>query len=550
MDGLMMDTPLTINLIMRHAEQQYADTGIVSITADEPRHRYTYADAFARARRLASVLAGWGLARGDRVATLAWNDHRHFELYYGVSCSGAICHTINPRLFPEQLVYILNHAADRWLFVDPMFVPLVEQLRPQLTALERVIVLAPAQAMPESALPLECYEQLLAGASEHFTWPALDEREACGLCYTSGTTGNPKGVLYNHRSTVLHAMAANMRNTTNLGPDDCALAVVPMFHANAWGLPYNAPMVGARLVFPGNRMGDPATLQQLIEEEQVTFCAGVPTIWLALLDYLDRSGKRIDSLHRTLVGGAAVSGRMTAAYRERYGVSVEQGWGMTELSPIGTTNMATAAFESLAPEARRQADEKIGKPVFGVEAKLTGPDGASLPWDGASAGHLKVRGPWVCSGYFGLDTSAAHDADGWFDTGDMAVAGPDGRLQITDRTKDVIKSGGEWISSIDLEKVAMTHPEVALAAVIAVPHPRWSERPLLVVRAADGHSPSADALLAWFEGKVASWWVPDDVVFIDDMPLGATGKIDKKHLRARFEAHTLPETAGGEGAGR
>jgi len=536
-----MDTPLTLTLVMRHAERIHAGTEIVSVTADEPRHRYTYAGAFARVRRLANVLAGWGLERGDRVATLAWNDYRHFELYYASSCVGGVCHTVNPRLFHEQLVYILNHAGDRWLFIDPMFVPLIAGLRGRLHSVERVIVLAPEAGMPEGAGDMLCYETLLAAQSEHFEWPELDEREACGLCYTSGTTGYPKGVLYNHRSTVLHAMAVNQKAVTNLGHDDCALAVVPMFHANAWGLPYNAPMVGAKLVFPGNRMGDPATLQQLIEEEEVTYCAGVPTIWLALLDYLDRSGKRVDSLERCVIGGAAASGAMMAAYRERYGVMIAQGWGMTEMSPVGTTNAPDRAMARLDPAARLRADERIGRPLFGVEMKITDEQGNELPWDGRASGHLKVRGPWICSAYFGGVEDPSHDAEGWFDTGDVAAIEPDGCARITDRAKDVIKSGGEWISSIDLENCAMGHEAVAMAAVIAVPHPRWSERPLLVVQPAEGQTPAAASILAWFEGKVASWWQPDDCVFVEEMPLGATGKVDKKALRERFRDHVLPD---------
>jgi acyl-CoA synthetase (AMP-forming)/AMP-acid ligase II len=541
--GLMMDRPLLISAIAQHAELMHPHREIVSITADRPRHRYTYAQAFARSRKLANALRRLGLEQGDRIATLAWNDFRHFEIYAGVSGSGLVCHTLNPRLFEEQIVYIANHAEDRWLFLDPAFVPLIEKLLPQLPKIEGYVILTDDAHMPATSLPRACsYEALIAGESDEFEWPQFDERIASSLCYTSGTTGNPKGVLYSHRSTVLHCYASALTDAMSLSCNDTVMAVVPMFHVNAWGLPYSCAMVGAKLVFPGPKMGDPETLQSLIEEEQVNFAAAVPTVWQGMAAYLEKSGKRIDSLSRVLCGGSALPAALIEVFRERHGVRFLHAWGMTETSPIGTICSLSPEANRL-PEAQRNAlGVKQGRSIFGIELKITDDAGKELPRDGTSFGALKVRGPWVASSYYKSDGGdEVFEKDGWFNTGDVATLCPLGYLQITDRTKDVIKSGGEWISSIELENLAVAHPAVAQAAVIAVPHPKWQERPLLVVVLKPGASVTREELLGFYAGKVAKWWIPDDVAFVDKLPLTATGKLSKLQLRKQFEGYTLPQ---------
>ncbi len=541
MQGLMMDTPLLISSILKFAERNYPDRQIVSVTTDNPRHRYRFRDCFARARRLANALARLGAERGDRVGTLAWNDHRHLELYYGVSGSGLVCHTINPRLYPEQIAFIVNHAEDRWLFVDPLVWPLVEKLKPHLGAVERFVVMTDAAHMPKTEhADVVCYEDLIANESEHFDWPRLDENSASTLCYTSGTTGDPKGVLYSHRSTLLHAYAGCMPDVLGLSGHDCALPIVPMFHVNGWGIPYSTLMVGAKLVLPGPKMGDGQTLQALITEEEVTLASGVPTVWLALLAYLKESGNRVDSLRRVSVGGAACPLSIIEGFRDRYGITVHQGWGMTETSPLGTIFSLKPGMEELNQDEVAALQAKQGRGVFGIEMKIVDDDGRELPWDGVAFGALKVRGPWVCSGYFRLDQSPAHDADGWFDTGDVATIDPDGFMQITDRTKDVIKSGGEWISSIELENTAVDHPDVAEAAVIGRYHPKWSERPLLIVVLNPGAQLDQQRMLEWFEGKVAKWWLPDAVEFVAELPHTATGKLNKLALREQFKDYRFP----------
>ncbi|MGH8176533.1 MAG: 3-(methylthio)propionyl-CoA ligase [Steroidobacter sp.] len=539
--GQMMDRPLLISSILRHADLQHPNREIVSITADHPRHRYTYAQGFARARQLANALKRLGINRGDRIATLAWNDFRHFEIYYGVSCSGFVCHTINPRLFEEQIVYIVNHAEDRWLFLDPAFVPLIEKLQPNLPRLQGCVVLCDEARMPATKLPhAQSYESFIAAESAEFEWPDFDERTASSLCYTSGTTGDPKGVLYSHRSTLLHCYAAALPDAMGLRAADVVMPVVPMFHVNAWAMPYACAMVGSKLVFPGPKMGDPETLQSLIEAEQVTFTAGVPTVWQGLIAYLEKTGKRIDSLKRVLSGGSAVPVALMNQLRTR-GVDVVHAWGMTEMSPIGTIN-------SVSPEAGRQPQDqrdalraKQGRTVFGVELKITDDNGKELARDGKAFGALKVRGPWVASGYYKREGEAVFEADGWFNTGDVATICPLGYMQITDRTKDVIKSGGEWISSIELENLAVSHPAIAQAAAISIPHPKWQERPLLVAVLKPGAAATRDELLEFFLGKVARWWIPDDVVFVDKLPLTATGKLSKLQLRQQFAEYRFPE---------
>jgi fatty-acyl-CoA synthase len=542
MNGLMMDVSLTITSIMNHAERAHGDQEIVSVTRDNPRQRYTYREAFKRTRQLANAMASWKLERGARVATLAWNDYRHYEAYYATACSGYVCHTINPRLFPEQIIYIINHAEDQVVFVDPDFMPLVEGVAAACPKVREWVVLTTEEHMPATKLDnVTCYERLVHSHSDDFEWPEIDEKEACALCYTSGTTGNPKGVLYSHRSTLLHAYATLMPDAMGLSGRDAVLPIVPMFHVNAWGTPYACPMVGAKLVYPGNKMGDGETLCALINEEGVTMSAGVPTVWLGLLAYLKGSGNTVESLERVLVGGAACPLSVMEDF-DRYGVETRVGWGMTEMSPLGTVNESTAAREEYGEAAFAKQRLKAGRAIFGVEMKIADDDGKELPWDGEAFGSLKVRGPWICSDYYELEgESSAHSEAGWFETGDVATIDPHGYMAITDRTKDVIKSGGEWISSIDVENVATDHPKVAEAAVIGRYHPKWSERPLLiVVKASDGQDLTADEMLAWFEGKIAKWWTPDAVEFVEELPHGATGKIHKVGLREQFKDYAFP----------
>jgi fatty-acyl-CoA synthase len=540
MFGQMMDRPLLISAILRHAELQHPNREIVSITADHPRHRYTFREAFARSRKLANALRRLGLQQGDRVATLAWNDFRHFEIYYSVSCSGFVCHTINPRLFEDQIAYIVNHAEDRWLFLDPAFVPLLEKLQSRLPKLEGYVILTDDAHMPATSLPrARSYESLLASESDQFEWPEFDERTASSLCYTSGTTGDPKGVLYSHRSTVLHTYAAALPDAMGLAGADVVLPVVPMFHVNAWALPYGCAMVGAKLVLPGPKMGDPESICSLIEAEQVTFAAGVPTVWQGMIAYLEKTGKHVDSLQRVLCGGSAVPIALMNQLRQ-HGVEVVQAWGMTEMSPIGTIRCLSPEAAQLPVAERDALRAKQGRTVFGVELKITDDEGKELPRDGKAFGALKVRGPWIASSYYKRDNDAAFEADGWFNTGDVATICPLGYMQITDRTKDVIKSGGEWISSIELENLAVAHPAVAQAAAIAIPHSKWQERPLLVVVLKAGASVTREELLEFYLGKVARWWVPDDVVFVDKLPLTATGKLSKLQLRQQFTDYKLP----------
>jgi fatty-acyl-CoA synthase len=543
MKGLMMETQLLISSIEKHAEKFHGDREIVSVTADNPQHRYTVRDAMTRARQLANALARLGVKQGDRVASLAWNDHRHLEIYYGVSGSGYVCHTINPRLFPEQIVYIINHAEDRFICVDAMFVPLLEAVADKIPNVEGFIVMTDEAHMPDTSLSnAMCYETVIGAESTEFDWPEFDERTASALCYTSGTTGNPKGVLYDHRSTLLHAYGTLAIDVAGMSSRDVVLPVVPFFHVNAWGIPYSGLMAGAKLVLPGPKMGDGEALYNLMDSEDVTMALGVPTVWLALLQYTEKAGKRLDKLQRSLVGGAAVPRAMIEAFRDKHGVELRQGWGMTETSPIGTVNTVKAGLEGLSKEEQLDLATKAGRGIFGVEIRIVDDNGEERPWDGQAFGALQVRGPWVCSDYFKLEGSGGtHTDDGWFETGDVATIDPQGYVAITDRTKDVIKSGGEWISSIELENTAMGHPAVVEAAVIGVAHPKWTERPLLVVTTAEGAEVSKDELLAYFDGKVASWWVPNDVVFVDEMPHTATGKVKKIELRKQFAEYRLPD---------
>ena len=542
MQGLMMNVPLTITSIVKHAERVHGSKEIVSVTRDNPRHRYTYKDSFARSRQLANALAGWNLQLGDRIATLAWNDYRHFETYYASACSGYVCHTINPRLFPEQIVYIINHADDQYVFTDPDFMPLVEKVAGECPNVKGWVVMTSREHMPDTTLDnVMCYEDLFVGQSDQFEWPELDENTACSLCYTSGTTGNPKGVLYSHRSTVLHTYGTLMPDALNISASDVIMPIVPMFHVNAWGNPYACPVAGAKMVMPGNKMGDGATLAALINEEGVTMSAGVPTVWLNLLAHLRSSGQRVETLTRVVVGGSACPLSVMEEF-DTYGVDTRHAWGMTEMSPLGTANAAGGRRETFDADDFAKVRLNVGQPIWGVEVKITDDDNRELPWDGVAFGALKVRGPWICSSYYKLDGSDAHAEPGWFETGDVATISPDGYVSITDRTKDVIKSGGEWISSIEVENCATGHPKVAEAGVIGRIHPKWGERPLLiVVRNEAGADLTPEELKEFLDGKIAKWWIPDDVQFIDEMPHTATGKIQKTKLREIFEDYQFPE---------
>ena len=543
MHGQMMDMPLLISSLIVHADRHHGDTEIVTRTVEGPIHRYTYRDAHTRSRRLASALEKLGVKQGDRIGTLAWNTHRHMEVYYSVAGMGAVCHTINPRLFPEQIAYIANHAEDSHLFFDLTFVPLIEKLREHFKTIKGLVVMTDKAHMPASLPEAICYEELLESGSSEYSWPQFDERTASSLCYTSGTTGNPKGVLYQHRSTILHAYAECMPDALGLSAADAMLPVVPMFHVNAWGLPYSCAMAGAKLVFPGAGM-DGASLHELMENEQVTVSAGVPTIWMGLLAHLKQENAKFSTLQRTVIGGSACPPAMIRSFEEDYGVHVLHAWGMTEMSPLGTVCTFKQKHHDLDSEQKLALQNKQGRVLFGVDMKIVGADGKELPWDGKAFGDLLVRGPWILSDYYRSEEASPMRKDeagnDWFPTGDVATIDPDGYMQITDRSKDVIKSGGEWISSIDLENTAVAHPAVAEAAVISVAHPKWDERPLLIVVKKKGQDVSRDDLLKFYEGKVAKWWIPDDVLFVDELPHTATGKLLKTKLREDYGDHKLP----------
>ncbi|MBV8738526.1 MAG: long-chain-fatty-acid--CoA ligase [Alphaproteobacteria bacterium] len=539
--GMMSERPLLISSIITHAATFHGDAEVASRTVEGPIQRYTYRDAERRMKRLAKALLRLGIGRGDRVGTLAWSTHRHFELYYAISGIGAVCHTINPRLFDEQIVYIVNHAADRLLFVDSTFLPLVERLAPRLPRDCRIVALAEGEAPPVGLPLLPSYETLLAGEDDAFEWPEFDERTAAALCYTSGTTGHPKGALYSHRSTVLHAFAESLPDAIGVSARDVVCPVVPLFHVCGWGIPFAAPMNGAKLVLPGPRL-DGASLYELFESEGVTYALGVPTIWLGFESYLSSSGKRCSTLQRLLSGGSAVPPSMVTAFA-CHGIEVRQGWGMTEMSPLGTTAALKAKHRALDPQAQLAVQAKQGRPLYGVEMKIVDDEGHAQPHDGKSMGELLVRGPWIISGYFADEaaTRAAVEPDGWFHTGDMVTIDPDGYMQIADRRKDVIKSGGEWISSIDLENAAVAHQDVAEAAVIAVPDARWGERPLLIVASRPGCRPEREALLELLARQFPKWMLPDEVVWVEELPHTATGKIMKTRLREMFG---IPKSSG------
>jgi 3-(methylthio)propionyl---CoA ligase len=539
--GLMQDRPLLISQMIDFAAAYYPDVEIVTRTVEGPIHRYGYKDAAKRAKQVAEALQGLGIKLGDRIGTLAWNTHRHFELYFGISGLGAVLHTINPRLAPDHVAYIANHAEDQIIFVDLNLLPIVEGVFPHLKTVKHVVVMTDKAHMPPSSkIPnLLCYEELIAGKSGTLTWPVFDEKTASSLCYTSGTTGNPKGVLYSHRSTVIHSMMMCSGPVLALTPDTTILPVVPMFHANAWGLVYAGPICGTKLVFPGPKL-DGASIYELLDKEKVTMSAGVPTVWLALLDYCAQNKLKMSSVKRTLIGGSAVPISMISRFWKEHGIEVAQGWGMTEMSPLGTITRFNRGERDLPEEQRFAITAKAGRPVFGCEMKIIDDAGNDLPADGETSGNLVVRGPWIVKGYMKGDGQSQFLDEDWFATGDVVKIEKDGSVVITDRSKDVIKSGGEWISSIDLENAAMGCPGVAEAAVIGVKHPKWDERPLLVVVRRPEASVTKDDILKFLNGKIAKWWMPDDVQFIDQIPHGATGKILKTALRKHFEDYKLP----------
>ena len=544
MFGLMQERPLLVASIIQHAARHHGATEVVSRLLDGSLHRTTYAALERRARRLARALQRLGVKPENRVATLAWNSFRHMELYYGISGMGAVCHTVNPRLSPDDVAYIVKDAQDALLFADTSFVALIEAAAPLLAGhLRGVVMLCAAHEMPAVALPagidLLCYETLLADADEDFAWPAFDERTAANLCYTSGTTGRPKGVLYSHRSILLHTLAENSASVFGFTLRDRAMPVVPMFHVNGWGTAYAAPAAGAALVMPGRHL-DGASVAHLMNDERVTISAGVPTVWLGLLHHLRASGERLHTVRRLVIGGSACPPALIEAFGKEYGVTVEHAWGMTETSPLGTFNTPqTIAGEDETAALRREA--KQGRAIFGLDMRIIDDMGRELPWDGETSGNLQVRGHWVCSAYYGQEPGSANDADGWFTCGDVATISPDGNMEITDRSKDVIKSGGEWISSILLENIAVAQPDVAEAAVVAAAHPKWDERPLLIVVPKAGAAIDAAALLEAFRGQVANYWIPDAVVVVDELPHTATGKISKLALRKQFRNYLLEQ---------
>ncbi len=544
MNGSMMGQPLLISSLLVHAERHHGDQEVVSRRVEGDIHRTTYRELAARARRMANALAALGVRPGQRVATLAWNGYRHLELYYAVSGSGAVLHTLNPRLHPDHVVYIADHAEDEVLFFDMTFLPLVEAIAGRVKTVKTFVAMTDRAHMPaETKIPnLRCFEDLVEAESDRFDWPSFDENTASSLCYTSGTTGNPKGVLYSHRSTLLHTFSISMPDALSCSARDTILPVVPMFHVNAWGLPYAACMTGAKLVFPGPGL-DGKSLYELFEREAVTMSAGVPTVWQGLLAYVEANGLKFSTMRRTVVGGSACPPAMMKTFQEVYDVKVLHAWGMTEMSPVGTVGILKAKHLSLDPEAQRAVQSAQGRAVFGVDMKIVGENGEELPWDGKTSGELLVRGPWIIDTYFKGEAGGplVQDAHGlgWFPTGDVATIDADGFMHITDRSKDVIKSGGEWIGSIDLENIAMAHPAVAMAACIAATHAKWDERPLLIVVKKPGVELDREQMLGFFEGRIAKWWTPDDVVFVDAIPLGATGKMLKNRLRDQYGRHLL-----------
>jgi fatty-acyl-CoA synthase len=537
--GLMQDWPLLCHRVIDHAAVNHGERTIVTRSVEGPIHTTTYAQIRARALKVAQRLDRDGIRLGDRVATLAWNTWRHLEGWYGIMGIGAIYHTVNPRLFPDQIVWIVNHAEDRVMMVDLTFVPLVEKLADRLPTIERYVVLTDAAHMPATSLKNAVpYEEWIAEVDGDFAWTSFEETTAAGMCYTSGTTGHPKGVLYSHRSNVLHSMIASAPDAMGVSSRDVVLPVVPMFHANCWGLALTSPMQGATLVMPGAKL-DGASIYELLNNYRVSFSAAVPTVWLMLLQHLEANDAKLPHLKKVVIGGSACPRAMTKTFQEIYGVEVCHAWGMTEMSPLGSLGSLKPEYARLSGEERLDIQIKQGHPPFGVEMKIADDADRDLPHDGKTFGRLKVRGAAVARAYYN-DDGVILDDEGFFDTGDVATIDRYGYMQITDRAKDVIKSGGEWISSIDLECLAVGHPKVAEAAVIGVKHPKWDERPLLVIVLKKDQSATPDEILAFMRGKIANWWMPDEVVFVDEIPHTATGKIQKTVLRERFREYVLP----------
>ena len=533
--GNMMQRPLLISDLLEHAARYYPKGEIVSRRCEGDIHRYDYANAAKRTRQLANALKKYGINEGDRCATLAWNTYRHYEIYFAVSGMGAVTHTINPRLFPEQIVYIVNHAEDRLLFTDLTFLPLLEKVQSEISCVEKIVVLADADKMPETSLTNAiCYEDFIAGESDEFEWPEFDENTAAALCYTSGTTGNPKGVIYSHRSTLLHAWASTMPDTLGISSSTNLLPVVPMFHVSAWGTPYACTLTGAKIIFPGPGL-DGASLTELIQNEKADLLLGVPTVWLGLLSHLRETNQVMESVKQVVIGGSAAPFAMIREFDEVHDAFVVHAWGMTEMSPIGTIGSMNRELAAMDKEARYKFQLKQGRPVFGVQLKIVDDEGNEQPQDGKAFGRLMVRGPWIIERYYKAETTALED--GWFDTGDVATLDEQGYMQIVDRNKDVIKSGGEWISSIELENFAVGHPAVKEACVIGIQHPKWDERPLLLVVPEEGASVTHDEMTAFLEDKVAKWWLPNDTLVVDELPHTATGKLLKVKLRDEFGEH-------------
>jgi 3-(methylthio)propionyl---CoA ligase len=543
--GLMQDQPLLISSLIHHAERHHGDAEVVSRRVEGDIHRYTWRDVAKRARQVANTLDGMNLLFSDRVATLAWNGYRHLEIYFGASGSGRVLHTINPRLHPDQIAWIANHAEDQVLCFDMTFLPLVQAVHARCPTIRQYVALCDADKLPQdTGIPnLVSYEAWIGGQPTTYQWPSFDENSASSMCYTSGTTGNPKAALYSHRSTMLHAFAAALPDVMCISARDSILPVVPMFHVNAWGIPYSAALAGAKLVFPGAAM-DGKSIYELIEAEKVNYAAGVPTVWQMLLGHMKQNGLRFSTLKRTVIGGSACPPAMIDTFREEYGVEVLHAWGMTEMSPLGT--LCTLKNKHLEMPAAEQMKIRLkqGRAVYGVDMKIVGEDGKELPWDGKAFGDLYVKGPWVVAEYFkgegGHPLVPDEHGVGWFPTGDVATIDPDGYMQITDRSKDVIKSGGEWISSIDVENIAVAHPAVAMAACVGMKHPKWDERPIVAVVKKPGAQLTKEELLKFYEGKTAKWQIPDDVVFVDAIPLGATGKMLKTRLREMLKDYKLP----------
>lgn len=540
MFGLMQQQSLLISSLIDFAERHHGDGEVVSRRVEGDIHRYTWADVAGRSRQVANALDALKLAQGDRVATLAWNGYRHLELYFGVSGSGRVLHTLNPRLHPDQVVWIANHAEDQVLCFDMSFLPLVQAVHARCTTIKHWVALCDKDILPtDSGIPnLRSYEEWIGAQSAHYAWPDLDENTASSMCYTSGTTGNPKAALYSHRSTLLHAYAAALPDVMCISARDAILPVVPMFHVNAWGIPYSAAMTGAKLVFPGPAL-DGKSVYELIEAEKVTFAAGVPTVWQMLLGHMKPANLRFATLKRTVIGGSACPPAMIDAFRDDYGVDVLHAWGMTEMSPLGTLCTLKNKHLSLPPEAQMKLRLKQGRGIYGVDMKIVNDAGEALPHDGKTYGDLLVKGPWIIREYYKQEGPSPL-VNGWFPTGDVATIDEDGFMQITDRSKDVIKSGGEWISSIDIENIAMAHPDVAMAACVGMAHPKWDERPVVCVVKKPGSTLTSSELLKFYEGKTAKWQIPDDAIFVDAIPLGATGKMLKTKLREQLAGYKLP----------